>query len=109
MWSIRWMEEAAQDMRFAVRQMSRTPGYTAAAVLSLGLGIGANTAILGMIESTLLRPIAVKDVQQLRFLTWRSEEARGGWVAPSLGYQSPTYGWFYEQRPTTDGALIHAE
>jgi predicted permease len=108
-WGICWVEEAWRDMRFAIRQMGRTPGHTAVAVLSLGLGIGANTAILGMIESTLLQPIAVKDVKQLRLLTWRSEEARGGWVAPSLGYQSPTYGWFYEQRPTPDGALIHAE
>jgi len=109
MWTIPWFEEGSQDMRFAIRQMYKTPGSTAVAVLSLALGIGANTAILTMIESALLRPIAVKDVSQLRLLTWRSEESRQGWMAPSMGYRSPTYGWMYEQRPTEDGGLIHAE
>jgi hypothetical protein len=72
MWTVPWLEEGLQDMRFAIRQMYKTPGSTAVAVLSLALGIGANTAILTMIESALLRPIAVKDVSQLRLLTWRS-------------------------------------
>jgi predicted permease len=108
-WTISWLEEALQDIRFAIRQMYRAPSFTSVAVLSLALGIGANTAILTMIESVLLRPIAVKDAAQLRLLTWRSEESRQGWMAPSFGYRSPTYGWMYEQRPTADGALIHAE
>ncbi|MCU1328699.1 MAG: efflux pump, inner rane subunit [Bryobacterales bacterium] len=108
-WSIQWLEESVRDMAFAIRQMRKAPGFTAVAIVSLALGIGANTAIFTMIQSTLLRPIPVKDAGELRLLTWRSEESRRGWMAPSFGYRSPTYGWMYEHLPTADGAYIHAE
>jgi predicted permease len=91
----------------AIRQLRKSPGFTAAAVLSLALGIGANTAILTLIESTILRPIAVKHPERLRLLTWK--EQRGGWVPPNFGYRSPAFGTFYEQRDTPDGGLMHTD
>jgi predicted permease len=106
-WSIRWLEDFLKDLRFALRQLAKAPGFTAVAVFSLALGIGANTAIFTLIESTLLRPIPVKHAEQLRLVTW--QERGGGWVAPNLGYFSPTYGWLYEQRETPDGGLTHTD
>jgi ABC-type lipoprotein release transport system permease subunit len=79
---------------------------TAAAVLSLALGIGANTAIFSLIESTLRRPIAVKGLDQLRLLAW--EEVDGGWVAPNVGYLSSSFGSIYEQG-VVDGGILHTE
>ena len=96
-----------QDISFAIRQLRKAPGFTAVAVLSLALGIGANTAIFTLIESTLLRPIPVKHAEQLRLLTWLGRG--GGWVAPNLGYVSPTFGSIYEQRETEGGGLIHTD
>ncbi len=107
MWGVRWLEDFLRDIRFATRQICKAPGFTAVAVLSLALGIGANTAIFTLIESTLLRPIAVKHAEQLRLVTWLGRG--GGWVAPNLGYVSPTYGWIYEQRETSDGGLTHTD
>ena len=101
------VDALVQDLRYAVRTLRRTPGVTAVAVLSLALGIGANTAIFTLIESTLLRPIAVKHPERLRLLTWR--EQNGGWTAPNLGYLSPTFGTMYEQRVTPDGGIMHAD
>jgi predicted permease len=106
-WLVRWLEDCYQEAGFAIRQLRRAPGFTAVAVLSLALGIGANTAIFTLIESTLLRPIAVKHPDALRLLTWR--EQWGGWVPPSLGYLSPTFGTIYEQRETSDGGLMHID
>ncbi len=54
-----------QDLRFGVRLLRRTPGFTAVAVLSLTLGIGANTAIFQLLDAVRLRALPVKDPGQL--------------------------------------------
>src|SRR4030095_5548783 len=63
------MDRLIQDVRFAARSLVRAPGFTAIALITLALGIGANTAILSLVPGVILRPLAYPKPGQLMYLT----------------------------------------
>jgi predicted permease len=74
MWGWNWAETLWQDIRYGLRQLRRNPGFTAVTVLSLALGIGANTAIFSLIDAVLLKALPIQNPQQLVLLDWASKE-----------------------------------
>lgn len=64
----RWLEDWWQDTRMAFRKMRRAPGFTVAAVLTIAVGVGANTAVFGVIDAVLLRMLPVAEPQELYVL-----------------------------------------
>ena len=76
-----WLETAVRDLRYGLRGLRRTPGFTLAAVLSLALGIGANTAIFSLFHTLMLRMLPVERPQELVSL-YRT----GGWGKGTVSY-----------------------
>jgi putative ABC transport system permease protein len=74
------MDRLLQDVRFAVRSLVRAPGFTAIALITLALGIGANTAIFSIVNGVILRPLAYPKPEQLMYLTTQF---------PALGFDEP--------------------
>src|SRR2546429_8724391 len=66
---IGWLDTVLRDLKYTLRMLARTPGFTAVAVLTLALGIGANTAIFTLLDQVLLRLLPGKDPPQPRLLT----------------------------------------
>jgi predicted permease len=66
------MKTTLHDLRYALRLLGKSPGFTAAAIVTLALGIGANTAIYTLADATLLRPVKVADPDRLVVFSWSS-------------------------------------
>ena len=64
-WSLVWLERFKRDLNYAARSLRKNPGFTLVAVLTLALGIGANTAIFSAIDALMLRPLAFSAADQL--------------------------------------------
>ena len=80
------VETLAQDVRYGLRMMRRSPAFTVVAVLSLGLGIGANTAIFSLINAVMLKMLPVKNPEQLVVMNWTARQ----W--PDIGHNGTTWG-----------------
>ena len=89
------MKRFLQDLRYALRQLRRSPGFAAVAILTLALGIGANTAIFSVLDSILLQPLPFPHASRL------------AQIDPQTDYLSFPKGWIreYQRRATTFSSI----
>jgi len=94
------MGALAHDLKFGIRMLAKNPGFTAVAILTLALGIGANTAIFSVINSVLLQPLPFKDPGRLVQL-WETEAAPGNYP-----FAGPDYlDWQKQNRTLEESSL----
>src|SRR5580692_5710962 len=86
-----WLENFAQDIRYGLRTLLRTPGFTVTAVLTLGLGIGACTAIFSLVNAVLIRSLPYGDPERLVYLFTPNPNLK-----IPVEVICPSYGDFYD-------------
>ena len=74
-WLTRWLRDFVYDLRFSARSFLRSPSFTATAVLSLALGIGATTAIYSLVDQVILHALPVREPERLVLIDWKGEPA----------------------------------
>ena len=83
------LEQAGRDLRFALRQLRRSPAFAATAILTLALGLGANTAVFSLINGLLLRPLPVPHADELAVV--RIDRSDDGERGPNYSFSAPMF------------------
>lgn len=76
-WLIRWLDQLRREVRLAVRSLSRTPGFTAVAALTLALGIGGNAALASLLDVALFKPLPYPEPDRLVAITLKPPASAG--------------------------------
>jgi len=79
---VNWIENFVQDVRYGLRMLAKNPGFTVVAILTLALGIGANTAMFSIVDGAFLKPLPVSDPSQ--FVRIATQEAHGVFAGVSF-------------------------
>src|SRR5215813_6376288 len=107
-WLTRWLREFAYDVRLSARSFRRSPSFTATAVLSLALGIGATTAIYSLVDQVILRALPVRDPERLVLVDWKGDHVVGGFGSSNL-MSYPLCRDLQQQTQFFDGVLCRSD
>jgi predicted permease len=79
-----FVDSFRQDLRYALRMLGKNPAFTVVALLSIGLGVGANSAIFSLVDQALLRQLPVREPDRLVLLSWNGTFVGKGWGSGNL-------------------------
>lgn len=105
-----WLDNARADFAYALRQLRANPGFTTVAVLSLGLGIGANSSMFQLVNAIRLKTLPVSAPQELVALDFQPESTRpGSWFNGAASATSPLWQELQRQQQAFSGMLAWSE
>jgi putative ABC transport system permease protein len=102
-WMSRFVETAAQDIRYGIRNLGRNPGFALIVLLTMALGIGANSAIFSVVNGVLLRPLPFKNGDRIVVL----RQGQGDTVANNLGFSPKEIADYRGARSFSDVVEFH--
>jgi predicted permease len=105
-WGWRWLEHFFQDVRYGLRMLRKNPGFTAVAVLTLALGIGANTAIFSLIDTVMLKMLPVQKPEELMVLAITYPKATG---EPNPELTNPIWEQIRDQQAVFSGVFAWSQ
>src|SRR5579864_1710676 len=108
-WLTRWFRDFLYDLRFSARSFLRSPGFTAATLLSLALGIGATTAIYSLVDQVILHALPVREPERLVLVDWNGDDLITGGIGSSNLMPYPICRDLQQQTRFFDGVLCRAE
>src|SRR2546421_8043150 len=94
---VTFIETVLQDIRYGLRTLAKSTGFTVVAVLTLALGIGANTAIFSCINAWIIKPLPYPQVDRL--MTFQSHDKKNGWTSEHITSPADFFG-FQKQNPS---------
>src|SRR6267142_5892296 len=99
------MEKLGQDVRYALRNLKKTPGFAVVAILTLALGIGASTAIFSVIENILMEPFPYPDAQ--RYMSVQIHDTERSEPGGRAAFSGPEFLDYVEQNHVFDGVIAN--
>jgi len=108
-WLTRWLRDFLYDLRYSARSLRRSPGFTAAILLSLALGICATTAIYSLVDQVILHALLVRDPERLVLVDWNGDDLITGAIGSSNLMPYPICRELQQQTRFLDGVLCRAE
>jgi len=106
MWGWRWLVDVMQDVRYGLRLLGKNPGFTAVAILTLALGIGANTVIFSLVDTVMLKMLPVQKPEELMVLAIRSPKSTG---EPDPELTNPIWEQIRDQQDVFSGVFAWSQ